>query len=185
MFPKRSGTTVVGIIVDMGSANERRRYNATSYFIGWTHAQNDPCCALRPNFGTIIFKCLLFYWIVTHLWPNLDTQGRIRRTWVSNCGQNRYAISPDCFGCLFMDFFKYIWFSLGCRGSITMIAQKVCPINNNQVYLGMDKSLHFTECCERNYLTMFQVTAWCTQVTIYVLTIRLRSRLIDSAYWIF
>ena len=27
----------------MRPANERRRYNVTSSFIGWTHAQNEPC----------------------------------------------------------------------------------------------------------------------------------------------
>ena len=32
-----------GIILGMGSADERRRYNVTSSLIGWTHAQNDQC----------------------------------------------------------------------------------------------------------------------------------------------
>ena len=31
-----------GIILGVGSANERRRYNVTLSLIGWTHAQNDP-----------------------------------------------------------------------------------------------------------------------------------------------
>ena len=31
-----------GIIVGMGSANERRRYNVTSSLIGWAHTQNGP-----------------------------------------------------------------------------------------------------------------------------------------------
>ena len=31
----------IGIILGMGSANERRRYNITSCLIGWAHAQND------------------------------------------------------------------------------------------------------------------------------------------------
>ena len=31
-----------GIILAMGSANERRRYNVTSSLIGWAHTENDP-----------------------------------------------------------------------------------------------------------------------------------------------
>ena len=34
---------VTWIILRMGSANERRPYNVTSYFIGPTHTQNGPC----------------------------------------------------------------------------------------------------------------------------------------------
>ena len=30
------------IILGMGSANERRHYNAMSSLIGWAHTQNDP-----------------------------------------------------------------------------------------------------------------------------------------------
>ena len=32
-----------GIILGMGSANERWRYNVTSPVISWAHTQNDPC----------------------------------------------------------------------------------------------------------------------------------------------
>ena len=32
-----------GIILCMCPANERRRYNVTLSFIGWTHTKNDPC----------------------------------------------------------------------------------------------------------------------------------------------
>ena len=32
-----------GIILGMGSANERRRYIVTSSLIGWAHTQNDNC----------------------------------------------------------------------------------------------------------------------------------------------
>ena len=31
-----------GIILCMRPANERRRYNVPSSFIGWAHTQNDP-----------------------------------------------------------------------------------------------------------------------------------------------
>ena len=34
--------TGTGIILGMGSANERRRYNVTSSLIGRAHTQNDP-----------------------------------------------------------------------------------------------------------------------------------------------
>ena len=33
----------VGIILGMGSANERRCYIVMSSLIGWAHTQNDPC----------------------------------------------------------------------------------------------------------------------------------------------
>ena len=37
---------ISGVILGMGLANERRRYNVTSSLIGWPHTQNDPCiCA--------------------------------------------------------------------------------------------------------------------------------------------
>ena len=35
-----------GIILVMGSASERRRYNVTSSFIGWAHTQSNPCYTL-------------------------------------------------------------------------------------------------------------------------------------------
>ena len=35
-----------GIILRMGPANEKRRYNVTSSLIGSAHTQNDPCCQL-------------------------------------------------------------------------------------------------------------------------------------------
>ena len=34
---------VTWIILRIGSANERRRYNVTSYFIGSAHTRNGPC----------------------------------------------------------------------------------------------------------------------------------------------
>ena len=33
----------IGVILGMGSANERRRYIVTSSFIGWAHTQCNPC----------------------------------------------------------------------------------------------------------------------------------------------
>ena len=38
----RKGEHNTGIILGVGSANERLRYNVTSV-IGWAHTQNDPC----------------------------------------------------------------------------------------------------------------------------------------------
>ena len=32
-----------GVILGMGSANERRHYYVTPSLIGWAHTQNDPC----------------------------------------------------------------------------------------------------------------------------------------------
>ena len=37
------GSRDTGIILGMGSANERRRHIVTSSLIGWVHTQNDPC----------------------------------------------------------------------------------------------------------------------------------------------
>ena len=39
------------VILGIGSANERRRYNVTSSLIGWAYIQNDPCEA-RTNMNT-------------------------------------------------------------------------------------------------------------------------------------
>ena len=49
-----------GIILDMGSANEKRHYNVMSFLIGWAHIQNDPCNQY-------------WFWIYTLL----DIQGRV------------------------------------------------------------------------------------------------------------
>ena len=35
--------TLMGIVLCLRPANERRRYNVTSSLIGWAHARNDPC----------------------------------------------------------------------------------------------------------------------------------------------
>ena len=32
----------------MHPANEKRRYNVTSFLISWAHIQNDPCISIRP-----------------------------------------------------------------------------------------------------------------------------------------
>ena len=32
-----------GVIMGLGSANERRRYIVMSSLMGWVHTQNDPC----------------------------------------------------------------------------------------------------------------------------------------------
>ena len=34
------------VVLSMGLANERRRYNVTLSLIGWAHIQNDPCVIL-------------------------------------------------------------------------------------------------------------------------------------------
>ena len=38
-----------GIILGIGSANERRRYIVTSSFIGWAHTLNDPCIIIAKK----------------------------------------------------------------------------------------------------------------------------------------
>ena len=40
---QRRQAIVSGIILDMGSFNERRRYIVTSSLIGWVHTGDDPC----------------------------------------------------------------------------------------------------------------------------------------------
>ena len=35
-----------GIILGVGSANERRCYIVTSSLSDWAHSQNDPCCVI-------------------------------------------------------------------------------------------------------------------------------------------
>ena len=64
-----------GISLSMGAANERRRYIATSSFIGWTHIQNYPCpseihstCLILiiENFSSW-FKFEIFAWFSQRL----------------------------------------------------------------------------------------------------------------------
>ena len=42
---------IAGIILGMGSANERRYYNVTSSVIGWAHTQNDPGIVIENEFA--------------------------------------------------------------------------------------------------------------------------------------
>ena len=43
---------IAGLILCMLSANERRRYNATSSLIGWAHTRNDGCIEPAPCSNT-------------------------------------------------------------------------------------------------------------------------------------
>ena len=45
-------TLGAGIILGMGSANERR-YIVTSSLIGWAHTQNDPCLSRTYSLLTL------------------------------------------------------------------------------------------------------------------------------------
>ena len=59
-----------GIILSMGSANERRRYNVTSSLIGWAHTQNGPWCSdIIPSdfIGLHSFNIEKFYKIQVHI----------------------------------------------------------------------------------------------------------------------
>ena len=42
-FLKTIQNNKVGLILGIGSANQRRRYNVTSSLIGWPYTQNDSC----------------------------------------------------------------------------------------------------------------------------------------------
>ena len=44
-----------GIILGMGSANERRRYIVTSSLIGWAHTQNGTCWIVLRNHTNILY----------------------------------------------------------------------------------------------------------------------------------
>ena len=43
-----------GIIAAMGSSNERRRCNVTSFLIGWAHTQNDHYAVGRNEVAFVI-----------------------------------------------------------------------------------------------------------------------------------
>ena len=49
-LPKNN--SLIGIILGMGSANERRHYNVMSALIGWAHTQNVPCNCPYPCVST-------------------------------------------------------------------------------------------------------------------------------------
>ena len=45
---------IAGIVLWMRPANERRRYNVTSFLIGWAHQQNDPWIRCKlPGLSTV------------------------------------------------------------------------------------------------------------------------------------
>ena len=54
---ENTGSISSGIILGMGSANERWRYIVTSFLIGWAHTQNDPW--LPGKSGTFVFCFVL------------------------------------------------------------------------------------------------------------------------------
>ena len=62
-----STLSIPGIILSMGSANERRRYYVTPSLIGWTHTQNDPCIQMRLYWNVFVSTCL-FIWNNFHSW---------------------------------------------------------------------------------------------------------------------
>ena len=45
-YAEQTICTCTGVILGMGSANERRRYNVTSSLIGWAHTQNHSSCII-------------------------------------------------------------------------------------------------------------------------------------------
>ena len=45
-FEYRDALPFPGIILGMGLANKRRRYNVTSFIIGWAHTKKDPCISV-------------------------------------------------------------------------------------------------------------------------------------------
>ena len=45
-FEYRGDLLFPGIILGMGSANKRRRYNVTLFVNGWAHTKKDPCIAV-------------------------------------------------------------------------------------------------------------------------------------------
>ena len=53
----------------MGSANERRRYNATSSLIGWANTQNGPCKDSRDRNDMESLSALLALCEREHRWP--------------------------------------------------------------------------------------------------------------------
>ena len=62
-------TIFSGIILSMGSANERRRYYVTPSLIGWTHTQNDPCIQLQMRlYWNVFVSTCLFIWNNFHSW---------------------------------------------------------------------------------------------------------------------
>ena len=65
-----------GIILGMGSANERRRYIVTASLIGWTHTQNDLENSLIPNHNkpTMCIILGMYRTCATHAKVNRSTR---------------------------------------------------------------------------------------------------------------
>ena len=89
-----------GIILCMGSANERRRYNETSSLIGWAHTQNDPWFPVKCQQQTLNYwKIFLYQWIKVStkhfeinfldwkslFWFKISLTFEIKNGWLSEC----------------------------------------------------------------------------------------------------
>ena len=81
-------STHTGVILCMRPANERRRYNVTSSFIGWAHTISDPCSHIpvpnsqSPNHLSCAPSPSFLFHLTTHpntpiLWASCFTQSLI------------------------------------------------------------------------------------------------------------
>ena len=66
-----------GIILGMGSANERRRYNVTSSLIGWAHTQNDPQNRLLLNHNKTTMCTILGMYCACETYAKVNRSTRI------------------------------------------------------------------------------------------------------------
>ena len=64
-----------GLILDMGSANDRRRYIVTSSFTDWSHTQNDICNCVLLGMDGICNECAqrTIYWQCFILIPVIES----------------------------------------------------------------------------------------------------------------
>ena len=69
---------ISGIVLCMGSANERRRYIVTSSLIGWAHTQNDP--------GEYMYSSTLFALSISPPWWR--HQMETFSAWLTICAEN-------------------------------------------------------------------------------------------------
>ena len=74
---------LIGFILCMRPANERRRYIVTSSLIGWAHTQNDPCLIIQILYRHVDITCKImtksghnFAHVMTAELPLLFTSGQ-------------------------------------------------------------------------------------------------------------
>ena len=95
----KSHSAAAGIILCMGSANERRRYNVTSSIIGWALTQNDPCAGDSAPKCLALITLLMYGSLNNILFSSVNTDFfstvNISCLYMYGCSREMYSIERN------------------------------------------------------------------------------------------